>query len=93
MLIKTILTFALSLSVLSCYADSGQSESKPLIDAQKKSNLQPKVIHNHLSLMHLLLLTPLNPSKIRMQKRNHRWLIIVESILVNSETTSTTFII
>ena len=36
MLIKTILTFALSLSVLSCYADSGQSESKPLIDAQKK---------------------------------------------------------
>ncbi len=37
MLIKTIVSIALSLTIVSCFADSGGNDSRPLIDAQKKT--------------------------------------------------------
>lgn len=36
MLIKTIVSIVLSLTIISCFADSGKNDSKPLINAQKK---------------------------------------------------------
>jgi hypothetical protein len=36
MLIKTIVSIVLSLTIISCFADSGGNDSRPLIDTQKK---------------------------------------------------------
>lgn len=49
MLIKAVLSIVLSLSIVSCFADSGGNESKPLIDVQKKMQSQSSTQSNSQS--------------------------------------------
>lgn len=49
MLTKVVLSIVLSLSVISCFADSGGNESKPLIDVQKKMQSQSSAQSNSQS--------------------------------------------
>jgi len=46
MIVKAVLSIVLSLSVISCFADSGGNESKPLIDVQKKMQSQSSTQNN-----------------------------------------------